>query len=746
MRLFLNSILVLSTLLAFYAEHAYIIAVPPKIGKVVPFTVRSQGFFTFDQDKAFSGKRDIALSQYVPLYDYLPSNAEKVKTKMEDLIKKISFLQKKKLPKNRKLIEYLQEEFELDSKLIEYLQEEFGLDLSLDKTGKFLRYPNLTSLLNGILTIEETILQKIIVEDVEPYSDKGIIEVLYPEPKRIVAHPTEEVITLEQARFKLQSKVNKLFWQVEEGILNPALLISLSTLMPNLKYDQKENERRIEEIVRRYPSEVIHYKPGDVLVPFRRVLSQEDLLLLISHREFAKKDFFINTPWILIVILLIVVFHDMFLSEILDTGRRKTLSYRPLLSLLIISIFLFKSCLLFTPFPLYFIPFALLPFLIVLLNHGGVAATWSTIIGAILLTLFSARTFEILLFFTLGGLAAVLLSSKIQKRTHLLLPSLVIGIINVIVLLAFSTKWENLSALSGNWHEIWISFKAMVLDKRLPGHFGWAFVGGVLAGPAALLLLPILEMGLDTTSNFKLTKYSDLQHPILKDLFAKIPATYQHSMTMAFLAQAVGEALGANTILLRTGAYYHDIGKMVDPMFFGENQSKDEDPHDNLDPKKSVQVIIKHVQDGEKIAREMGLPDVIVDLIKQHHGTQLVEYFYNKAVQANPGSKLSKEDFRYPGPKPQSLEAAILMIVDAVEATFRSLESPSREKIEKTIFLCIVKRIADGQFSECNLSTRDLAKIVTILTYSLEATYHPRVAYPWQKKKAKVGKRKKRKD
>jgi len=185
---------------------------------------------------------------------------------------------------------------------------------------------------------------------------------------------------------------------------------------------------------------------------------------------------------------------------------------------------------------------------------------------------------------------------------------------------------------------------------------------------------------------------------------------------------------------------------MVDPMFFGENQSKDEDPHDNLDPKKSVQVIIKHVQDGEKIAREMGLPDVIVDFIKQHHGTQLVEYFYNKAVQANSGSKLSKEDFRYPGPKPQSLETAILMIVDAVEATFRSLESPSREKIEKTIFLSIVKRIADGQFSECNLSTRDLAKIVTTLTDSLEATYHPRVAYPWQKKKAKAGKRKKRKD
>jgi membrane-associated HD superfamily phosphohydrolase len=130
----------------------------------------------------------------------------------------------------------------------------------------------------------------------------------------------------------------------------------------------------------------------------------------------------------------------------------------------------------------------------------------------------------------------------------------------------------------------------------------------------------------------------------------------------------------------------------------------------------------------------MGLPEVIVDFIRQHHGTQIVEYFYNKAVEANPESKILKKDFRYSGPKPQSLEAAILMIVDAVEATFRSMESTTREKVEKMIILNIVKRIADGQFDECNLSTRNIAKIIETLTDSLEATSHPRVAYPWQEK------------
>ena len=720
MRLILNSILVLAVLFASYVEYVYFFAVPPKLGDVVPFSVRSQGYFTFDQDKALRGRRDIALSRYVPLYTYIPDIVQKVKTRMDNLIKEVSSLQKQKRS--------------VGQKLVTYVYEELGLKISLDEADKLLGYRNLTSLLNGILAFEETLLQNIIVEDPEPYGGKNIIEVLYSGPKGIVSYPAEEVITLEQARLILKDKVTQLFWQVRKEVLDPVIKVSLSTLLPTLKYDQKENARRIQEIVRRYPLKVINFKPGDVLVPFRKVLSEEDLLLIVSHGEFAKKTLYGNTPWILIVILLIIVFHDRFFSKIIDTERQKTLPYQPLLCLLIISMFLFKLCLLFTPFPLYVVPFALLPIMVVLLNYGKFAAIWSTIIGAILLTLFSTRTFEILVFFTLGGLTAILLCSNIQKRIHILLPSLVVGIINVGVLLAFSATWENMSHLMGNWHEIWAFFRAKAIDKGLSGFLSWAFMGGVLAGPMALVLLPVLEMSWGIASNFKLTKYSDLQHPLLKDLFAKIPATYQHSMTMAFLAQAVGEAVGANTLLLRIGAYYHDIGKMGDPMFFSENQSGGENPHDKLDPQESAQIIINHVEYGEKIARKMGLPEVIVDFIRQHHGTLIVEYFYNKAVEANPESKARKKYFRYPGPKPQSLEAAILMIVDAVEATFRSMESTTREKVEKMIILNIIKRIADGQFDECNLSTRNIATIIETLTDSLEATSHPRVAYPWQEK------------
>jgi hypothetical protein len=721
MRLFLNIILLISTILASYAEYAYFTAIPPKLGKVAPFTVRSQGFFTFDQDKALGGRRDIALSRYIPLYTYLPSNAQKVRKRMGELIKEISFLQEQKPFTG--------------NELVEYLHEAFGLKLGLVEAEKFLHYQNMTNLLNGVLTVEKSIMKNIIAENSKPYHGKATVEVRYPEPKGIVSHPTDEVITLEQARIMLQDKATELFWQVDKGVLNPVIEILQSALLPTLKYDNDENHRRIEEIVRRYPSKIIHYQPGDVLVPFRKVINEEDLLLIVSYLEFAKKNLYSLIPFIFIVALFIIVFNDLFILKILGSGQRKTIHFRPFLSLLIISVLLFKSWLLFTPFPLYFVPFAMLPLIIILLNHGRVAATWSTIIGAILLSLFSARSFQIFLFFTFAGLAAVLLSSKIKKRTHILLPSLIVGIINVVVLFTFSLKWQDIAPLLGKSNEILMYLKTLVFDKSLSANLGWAFTGGILSGPIALCLLPILEMGRYATSNFKLAKYSDLQHPLLKDLFDKIPATYQHSMTMASLAQAAGEAVGANTLLLRIGAYYHDIGKMGEPMFFYENQSGGENPHDKLDPLKSAQIIINHVKHGERIGRQNGLPEVIVDLIKQHHGTLFVEFFYDKAAKANSKVKPRKKDFRYPGPKPQSLEAAILMIVDSVEATFRSMEAPTQEQIEKMILLNIVKRIADGQFDECNFSTSDIAKIVETLTHSIEATFHSRVTYPWQEKK-----------
>ena len=717
MRTLLGVILVLVTFLGCYAETLLLLFLPPQPAKPAPFTVRSQQLFAFDQEKVLGNKRQLAISQYVPLYVHVPDSARETKKKMEDLIKKVA------------AIPGLQGAQE--SELASYLRERLGVHIEPGTAGRLLRYRNLTNLLTGILTIEELISQGNIVNDFEPLKGKKTIEVLYPKPAGIVALPTEDVITLQDARLALQEKVNHLFWQVDKRVLDPVLQISFATLVPTLKYDEKENARRIEEIIRSYPSQLIVYKPGAVLVPCRKVLSERDALLVAAYQEEDKKNLYGNAPWIFISITLLVVLYVLWLSKVLGQAWARKAYYRPLLWLPILSIVVFKALLLFTPYPTYMIPFASLPLLTALLLDRRTLAAMATLIGAMLTTMISGSTLENLLFFTFGGMAAVLASLNIRKRTHLLFPTVIVALINVTVLVAFSLNWAALYEFLHNWQGIAfpsdVIFEAGSLQAAM-----WAAIGGLAAGPITILLLPLLETIWDATSNFKLNRYADLQHPVLRDLLNKAPATYQHTMSVAFLAESAGEAVGANTVLLRVGAYYHDIGKMGTPELFTENQASGENPHDKLDPQKSAQLIIRHVAYGEKLGRDIKLPEIVMDMILQHQGTHRVEYFYNKAVNANKGEKLREENFRYPGPKPQTIEAAILMIADAVEATSRSMKELSKEKIEQMIRFTIVERLSDGQFDECNLSTRKIAKIVRTLTESVRASLHSRVQYPWQ--------------
>ena len=719
MKLLLNAILILVTFFSCYIENIYLSLLPPRPGDVIPFTIRSQGNFSFDQGKALQDERKIALSQYVPLYTYVPDRGDEAKKKITSLIEKVSLLK--------------QNNSRASDELATYLQEEFGVEVPRGTAVKLLQYRELESTLETISTVEESILRAKVAEDLEPLQGKNTIEVLYPEPTGIVVHSTNEVITLEAAKVLLEEKVNQLFSQLDSDVLNPLLEISLSTLLPNLEYDQAENNKRIERILERYPSKIVTFGPGDSLVPSRKVLAEEDVLLLAAYQEDERTNLYGEVTWILTAILFIVVFFDLLLSKILGSGWQKKPPYHLLLTSLIVMVFILKACLLFTPFPMYILPFAFLPFLLILLQNDRILAAWTTVIGALFVCLFSVRTLEILLFFIFGGLSAALPAFKLRKRIHIVLPSLVVGIVNAALIMAFTIQWESALEFLTGWQKVGGASLKEVFSPASLNYMAFGFIGGIAAGPLAILVLPLMELSWHTASTFKLNKYADLQHPLLEDLLTKAPGTYQHTMTVAYLAQCVGEAIGANTLLLRVGAYYHDIGKMADPRLFAENQGKNGNPHDNLDPHKSASLIINHVKYGEKLARDHGVPEIIADFIPQHHGTQLIEYFYDKAVESRKGVKPDKEKFRYPGPKPQSIETVILMIVDAVEAASRSIKEPTREKINNMIRLLIVKRIADGQFDECDLSTHYLGKIVQTLEVSLEATLHSRVTYPWQK-------------
>ncbi len=440
-----------------------------------------------------------------------------------------------------------------------------------------------------------------------------------------------------------------------------------------------------------------------------------------------------SAPWVLYAIVFGVVLYNLLLSKVLQPWLCRKPPVLLFMSLLVLSLLLFKAYLLFTPFPVYSLPFCLLPILLVLLERERISATWTTLLGAMMVSLFAGRTAEVLLFFTLGGFLAILASPVIRKRSHVLIPSFLVAFANAVVLSVFLLDWKALALWLMKAENAAESSLDSILGGALLTQAGWACLGGMAAGPSALLVLPFVELVWHRASSFKLNKYADLQHPLLKSLLTKAPGTYQHTMSVACLAEAAGEAIGANTLLLRTGAYYHDIGKIADPRLYIENQYGASNPHDHIDPAHSARIIIDHVKAGMSMGRKAGLPDSVVDFIPQHHGTHFVEYFYEKARKGNETQKPDIENFRYPGPKPQSVEAAVLMIVDAVEAASRTLREPGREAIEGLIRFIVEKRLAAGQFDECSLSTRDIGKIIHILADSLEASFHARVEYPWQK-------------
>jgi hypothetical protein len=464
-------------------------------------------------------------------------------------------------------------------------------------------------------------------------------------------------------------------------------------------------------------------------------LNEKDILLLTAYQKQMIAGIYRDVPWIVFTVLFMVAFYNLFLANILTNGFRNKPPYRFLLSLLITTVLILKGYLVFIAFPIFGLPFCLLPMLIIFLNHGKIIATATTLAGAMLVSLFTGPTYEILIFFTFGGLTAVLVSSGLRKRLQIIVPSLLVAFINTLCIIVLTLDWQAVAYQMTSHQSIQLHALLEIVDAALTWDIAWAAIGGLAAGPLALLLLPLLEIGWDTASTFKLNRYMDLNRPLMKELLSKAPGTYQHSMTVAYLAQSAGEAIGADTLLLRIGAYYHDIGKMMNPKFFIENQFNGENPHDVLEPRESARVIVNHVRHGMRIGQESGLPKVVVDLILQHHGSQLMEYFYNIAAKTYPKSTIQEEDFRYPGPKPQSVEAAILMVTDAVEAASRSLENPTRKNFNKMVRLILVKRIVDGQFAECDLSSRDLSKIVGTLVDALEASFHSRIRYPWQAKK-----------
>jgi putative nucleotidyltransferase with HDIG domain len=310
----------------------------------------------------------------------------------------------------------------------------------------------------------------------------------------------------------------------------------------------------------------------------------------------------------------------------------------------------------------------------------------------------------------LTGAVGVMALSRVDSRSQLISATLLVGLANFVAVLAFELM------------------EAQDLSGVLEGA-GFGLLNGFLSGWVAVGALPMFEQFSGITTHFRLLDLSHMNEPLLRRLTLEAPGTYQHSMMVANLAEQAARAIDADALLCRVGAYYHDIGKMKRPRFFIENQMGLENPHDKLAPSLSTRIIHSHVKDGIEMAKAAKLPDVLIDFIAQHHGTALVGYFYHQAC-ARSAEPVFEEDFRYPGPKPQTRETAVLMLCDGLEAAARTLSAPTPEKLAELVNKMVKHNLDDGQLDESGLSLRDIKIVKDTLSKALQGIYHARIEYP----------------
>jgi putative nucleotidyltransferase with HDIG domain len=361
----------------------------------------------------------------------------------------------------------------------------------------------------------------------------------------------------------------------------------------------------------------------------------------------------------------------------------------------------------------YGIPFAFAALLITLLvdvNLGIIAS----VILAVLCGLFYGDI-DFAVYLIMGSLAGIYSVRQYKDRAAVLKAGFTIGIVNMMCLAGFATLRQAPVELSD------------VLDKIV-----LAFISGMLASALASMLLPALEAIFKITTDIRLLELSNLNARVLRRLSVEAPGTYHHSLMVATLAESAAESIGANPLLVRVASYYHDVGKILKPEYYVENQAYGRNKHEELSPSMSCLIIASHVKEGQQMAKELGLPQRIRDMIPQHHGTRVMTYFYLKAKESGHAEKseITEADFRYPGPKPRSKEAAIMMLADSVEAASRTLKDPASSQIRGMIDRLSDDIIRDDQFDECDITLRDIQLVKESFFKILTGLFHHRIDYP----------------
>ncbi len=570
--------------------------------------------------------------------------------------------------------------------------------------------------LNGIAGNKQLILQQQL---------KGIMVRTLSSKKEIHVNDLEKFYSLNMAKNAVANTGSTLLKDFDYPLRNAVIDLTQRLIQPNLTLNKGQTEERRNRALSNVKAVLTQIKKGEMLVREGQKISQLHMAKLQALESETRREHLVSNS--VGFILLAISFFVISFTINFRTDGSLTLKNKDLLLLCImlvilfllseVSVYLVKGIARNIPYSIeassafYAIPVAAGAMTVCLFMGMQTALPFALATAFITAFLFE-NEFDMFLFFLLSGILGAYWVRSCKERGTLIKAGLKVGLVNVAIVTALHL------------------FRGAGFELNLL--WGWVFsiLGGVSSGILTTGFAPVVEMSFSYTTNIKLLELANLDCPIMRKLMLEAPGTYHHSVIVGNLVEAAATTIGANPLLAKVSGYYHDIGKIKKPLYFIENQVKNENRHDKLAPSMSSLILIAHVKDGVEIARNYKLGKAIIDIIQQHHGTSLITYFYEKAKQLKGEDAVNMEHFRHPGPKPQTKEAGIVLLADAVEAASRSLENPTPARLKGLVQKIINKIFLDGQLDECELTLKDLHEIAKSFNKILNGIHHHRIEYP----------------
>lgn len=509
--------------------------------------------------------------------------------------------------------------------------------------------------------------------------------------------------------------------------------LSRSILTPNITLNRQETETRRQKAREGVLPVVISVKKNQTIVPEGSILQPIHVTLLNeieNQRSGRNRNLVAIVSSVMFVVMLLVFFSYLrrfSLNRVRVDG--KDIAIMGVVTLVVVAITKFFLFLVDTAFSttfgpvipesafLFAAPVASATMLVGLLITSGEVIWIFSLFLAVVLGLMVEMKFSFMLVTVVGSLAAARGVHGCKKRNDIYVAGLRTGLVTALMVMLVTT----------------VQYFG---DESYMRELLWAvpagFLSGLLASLNTMMLIPLLETVFNCTTDVKLLELANLNHPLMKEMIVKAPGTYHHSLVVGSMVESAAEEIGANSLLAKVMSYYHDIGKTEHAAYFIENQKPGNNPHDHLSPHMSKTILIAHVKDGVELGLQHKLGKPIIDGIVQHHGTTLIAFFYNRALEMQDEEidSVHEDDFRYPGPKPQFREAALIMLADSIEAASRSLDEPTPVRLQNIVKNIVQRKFMDGQLDECNLTLKDLSIIEESFIRILLGIYHQRIDYP----------------